>query len=91
MDFLSILVELPVLLTTIAFLVLGFVVGRSWMALLPLFVWAVYFLGLNERWWGGPPGDFWPFALLLEVLAGTVAIVIGLLLRRLLRRVGTPH
>ena len=79
----SILLELPVLLATTALFLLALAVGRWWIALLGLFGWAIYFLGLHTGWWGGPPGDFWQLAFLIEVAFGSLAVGAGLLLRRL--------
>jgi hypothetical protein len=94
MDFFSIIVQPPVLIPTIGFFVTALLLGRSWVLLLPVIGWPLFFLGLNAGWWGYGVGDFWQFALILETVIGVAAVSIGLLLHRLLvarrsRRVGS--
>jgi hypothetical protein len=87
MDFLSILLDAPVLIPTLGAFVVALIVGRWWV-LLPAVGWPMYFLGLAVGWWGGPPGDFWYYALAVEALVGMAAAAAGVLLHRLGARAG---
>jgi len=74
---------LIVLLPTLGFSVVAFVIGRAWALLLPAIAWPLYFLGLRERWWGNGLGDNWQYALAGVTLLGLAAAAAGLMLRAL--------
>jgi hypothetical protein len=74
---------LIVLLPTLGFSVVAFVIGRAWALLVPAIAWPLYFLGLRERWWGNGLGDRWQYALGGMTLLGLAAAAAGLMLRAL--------
>ena len=50
------------------------VAGRRLVAIVPLVAWPLYYVGLNERWWGCcGTGDGWPFVAALLTIAGVVS------------------
>jgi hypothetical protein len=74
------------MLVSVGFLVLGVIVARR-LVLVPAGTWwLVYFLGLNQRWWGSGVGDGWGYGLIgataLTVAAAAVGIAVGLRVRR---------
>jgi hypothetical protein len=64
--------------------VLGFVSGRSWMLLAPLFAVPVFYLGLDREWWGYGLGDGWQYAMFGVLAIAVVATAAGVILRRAL-------
>lgn len=65
----------------IAFPVVG-ILARSWVAAsLPLISWPLYYLGLNEGWWGYGTGDGWQFVAVgltvLGVASTAMAVAVG--------------
>ena len=73
----------------IAFPLIG-IVARSWVAVsLPLIGWPLYYLGLNDGWWGSGTGDGWQFVAvgltLVGVASTAMAVAAGKLLWLMLR------
>jgi hypothetical protein len=64
----------------IAFPLAGFVIRRWTALLLPLFGWPLFYLGLQQGWWGNGLGDMWQYVAAGVLLVGVVstAIVVGL-------------
>jgi hypothetical protein len=49
------------------------VATRSWaVLLLPAGGWPLFYVGLNQRWWGNGTGDGWQYAALLVSALGVV-------------------
>lgn len=75
-----------VLVPAICFL-LAIVIGRWWILLLPVAVWALYFFGSYFGWWG-VVGDYWYVAMLGHIAVGVAVVAVGLALRWLIARAG---
>lgn len=82
MDFIYILTGL---VPATSFL-LAALVGRWWIALLPMIFWPVYYVGRDAGWWPGGLGEFWALLMLADMAAGLAAVGLGLLVRFLVRR-----
>jgi hypothetical protein len=55
--------------------------SRRWSALaLPLLGWPLFYLGLQQGWWGNGIGDMWQYAAAGVLLAGVLstALAVGL-------------
>jgi len=66
----------------IAFPLLG-AITRSWAALaLPLVGWPLFYLGLDQGWWGNGLGDGWQFVAAGALLLGVVSTALALGLAR---------
>jgi hypothetical protein len=61
----------------VALLVLCPLIGvgaRSWLAVfLPTIAWPLFYMGLNQGWWGNGTGDGWQYAALLVTAFGVVS------------------
>ena len=69
----------------IAFPALG-VLTRSWLAVsLPLIGWPLYYVGLNQGWWGHGTGDGWQFVAIALTVLGVVSTAIAVAARKFLR------
>lgn len=66
---------------------LGTVIGRWWVLLMPGLMWALWFHGLTTGWWGYGMGDAWQAALGVDCMAGALAASLGILMRRRAGRV----
>jgi hypothetical protein len=55
--------------------------GRRWIAVVvPLLAWPIYYVGLNQRWWGvNGTGDGWQVLAVLATIGGilTTAAAVG--------------
>ena len=79
----------------LTFLVIGLVmavasvlIGRSWLLIVAVCVWPVFFVGLLAGWWGSGVGDGWPYALVGLILVSVVGVLLGLLVRHGLGQAG---
>ncbi len=68
----------------VAFPVIGFVVPRWAVVALPLMGWPLYFVGLNEGWWGYGTGDNWKDGAVLLTIIGMVTTAVMVAIRRTL-------
>jgi hypothetical protein len=74
--------EVAVVGLLVAFPLVGFVIPR-WSAVgLPLVGWPLYFLGLNEGWWGYGTGDNWQYGAVLLTAIGIATTALMVALRR---------
>ena len=69
------------LIATTGFLALGLLVGRWPVVVVPAIVWTLFAVGLSNRWWGRPPGEFLVLGTALLSLVGMLAVAVGVLLR----------
>jgi hypothetical protein len=67
-----------ILVPTIGLFVVALVTGRRWLFLVPILGWPIIFF--LPYLIPPEPSDFAPWALLVEVVAGVVAVTIGLIL-----------
>jgi hypothetical protein len=75
--------EALVITLLIAFPLVG-AVARRWAAiLLPLLAWPLFYLGLDQGWWGNGLGDGWQYA---AAALGSVGVATTALLVALARR-----
>jgi hypothetical protein len=74
------------LVIELGFGVLGLLVGRLSVAVLPLLVWTVWGIGHAQHWWGG--GEQVLLGTVLLILLGVVAATAGVGIRYLVGRVG---
>lgn len=73
------------ILASVGFFVLGIAARR--VALLPAAAaWPVYFLGLEQGWWGSGVGDGWEYGLLGATALAVAGAALGLGAGSLLRR-----
>lgn len=63
-------------------------IGRSWLLIVAVCVWPVFFVGLLAGWWGSGVGEGWPYALVGLILVSVVGVFLGLLIRLLLEQAG---
>ena len=61
---------------------IGFFIGRWAIVIVLAGAWPLYFLGLNQDWWGHGVGDGWQAILVVGTIAATVAGAAGVLARR---------
>ena len=66
----------------IVFPLAGLLARRWRAALLPLAGWPLYFLGLNQGWWGYGTGDGWQYGAAVLTAIGVVTTVIAVALAR---------
>ena len=66
----------------IAFPFLGLVSCRWSALLLPLVGWPLFYLGLNQAWWGYGTGDGWQFAAVLLTVIGVGSTAIAIAVAR---------
>jgi hypothetical protein len=78
-----------VALVALAFVLVGFVVGRWFIVLVALPVWIVPFVGEPRGWWGEEVrhGEFAEHFLVLTILVSVLLTATGVLLRKLSTRV----
>lgn len=68
--------------------VAGAIVGR-WIVIAPaVAIWALYFAGLKQEWWGSGVGDGWQAALVIGAGAAAIGSVVGVLIGRAIRTRG---
>jgi hypothetical protein len=72
-----------IVLISLAFAPVGLLIGRWWAVGVPLIGWPLFFLGLNQGWWGSGLGETWGLALGLLMVFGAAGTVVGILLRKL--------
>jgi hypothetical protein len=64
----------------VAFPLVGVLV-RRWVAVaLPLIGWSLFYLGLNQGWWGDGTGDGWEYAAALLTAVGVLTTALGVAL-----------
>jgi hypothetical protein len=81
----------PVTVLLIAFPLVGLAI-RSWLTiLLPLTGWPLYYMGLNEGWWGSGTGDGWEFIAVGITIVGIVSTGLAVAASRLVRPVARPR
>jgi hypothetical protein len=69
--------EAAVIGLLVAFPVVG-AAFRRWAALaLPVVGWPLFYVGLNEEWWGYGTGDGWPIVAAALTVVGTAATALG--------------
>jgi hypothetical protein len=67
-------------------------VARSWFAvLLPTIAWPLFYLGLNQAWWGDGTGDGWQYAALLVSAVGVLSTGLAVIAARARRRPALPQ
>jgi uncharacterized membrane protein YhaH (DUF805 family) len=64
----------------------GVLVGRWWVLILPLVVVPVFYLGTDQGWWGHGLGDAWQVAMMFVLLLALVVTAAAISLRRIVRR-----
>jgi hypothetical protein len=69
-------------IVAIAFVVAGVVVGRIWAFLLPFVLWGLFYLSLQQGWWGAGVGDGWQYVMVFTILLSLAATAVGLIIRR---------
>lgn len=77
------------LLATLAFALVGFVVGRWPVVLLGIPVWVVYYIGEPQGWWGYElerRGELAEFFLAFNIVASGCLLAVGVSLRKLVER-----
>jgi hypothetical protein len=81
-------VEATVITLLIAFPLAGAVIRRWTTLALPLIGWALFYLGLDQSWWGNGLGDGWPYVAAALLLVGvvTTALVVAFARRAKPRR-----
>jgi hypothetical protein len=62
----------------VAAFIAALLVGRWWILFLPVVVWLGVFLSI---YFEGSAGDFWPLAMLAQMLIGLAAGGLGMVLR----------
>lgn len=75
-----------IVLASLPFLLLGFVVGRWIVLAAPIVFWTVFFTGVAAGLWGSGFGDAWELAVTFVMAAALAAAAIGVLVRRTLPR-----
>jgi hypothetical protein len=65
---------------------------RSWLTLLlPAIGWTLFYLGLNQGWWGNGTGDGWQYAALLVMALGVLSTALAVAATRARRRAALPQ
>jgi len=72
-------------LIELTFALLGLVVGRFGVALVPVVVWLVWGEGVYRHWWGNDGEQILPGTLLLIVLGSALGVA-GVVVHRVLAR-----
>ena len=86
------MLEAAVVTLLVACPLVGAVTGRWLAVLLPVVVWPVFYLGLNENWWLDGTGDGWPLVAGLLLLLGTATTAVAVAVSRTLKpRTGTSR
>jgi hypothetical protein len=63
------------------------VAARSWLAVsLPALGWPLFYLGLNQEWWGNGTGDAWQYVAVVVTAFGVVSTGIAVGAARAMRR-----
>ena len=78
--------EVAIVVLLVALVGLGTLVGRWWVLAVPVPVWATFYLGLSERWWGSGVGDSWQVAALGVTALGVACTGVGVAVGRAFRR-----
>jgi hypothetical protein len=61
----------------IAFPLVG-VAARHWLALLlPTLGWPLFYVGLDQAWWGSGTGDGWQYVALLVTAVGVASTAVA--------------
>jgi hypothetical protein len=79
------------LIATIVFLALGLLVGRWLVVAVPAIFWTLVAVGLSNRWWGRPRGEFLVLGTALLSLVDMLAAAVGVLVRRGISRLDDPQ
>ena len=66
----------------IAFPVVGVIFRRWLVLLLPLLVLPVFYVGLDEEWWGSETGDGWEYAAVAVTTFGVVTTALAVIAAR---------
>jgi uncharacterized membrane protein len=66
----------------IGFPLVGLVVRRWTAILLPLIGWPLFYVGLNEGWWGYGTGDGWQYVAAVLTAVGVVTTTLAVALSR---------
>jgi hypothetical protein len=78
--------EAAVVALLIAFPALG-AATRHWLVvLLPLLAWPLFYLGLNNEWWGYGTGEGWQTVAASFTAIGTLTTALGVWLGRATRK-----
>lgn len=76
------MLELMVIGLLIGFPLVGLVVRRWTAILLPLIGWPLFYVGLNEGWWGYGTGDGWQYVAAVLTAVGVVTTTLAVALSR---------
>lgn len=66
----------------------GAIVARWIIIAAAVAVWALYFAGLKQDWWGSGVGDGWEAALVIGAGAAALGALVGVLIGRAIRTRG---
>ena len=82
----------PLFITLLVAFPLAGVVIRRWAAVaLPMIGWPLFYLGLDEGWWGYGLGDGWQDVAVWALIVGLVSTALAVGLARRLKRRRSPH
>jgi hypothetical protein len=68
------------------FPLMGFTARSWWVLLFPAIGWPLFYVGLNQRWWGNGTGDGWQYVALLVSAVGVVSTGLAVAATRARRR-----
>lgn len=66
-----------VILASAFFVAVGITIGRIWALLLPPAAWGLFYLSLQQGWWGAGVGDGWQYAMAFIILVSLAATAVG--------------
>jgi hypothetical protein len=75
----------------VAFPLVGLLAARWLAGFLPRVGWPLYFLGLNQGWWGHGTGDGWQYAATSLTAVGVVTTVLAVAVGRGVHLLGRRH
>ncbi len=78
------------ILATIAFLLVGLIVGRRWTLVVPPIVWTFVALGIDQSWWIRP-GEQLALGTILLICTGIGAAALGVGVHRLSTHLRRTH
>jgi hypothetical protein len=70
------------ILISLSFFLVGVLVGRWSVIVLPAVVWVTWAVGIDRRWWGDPPGEFLVLGTVMLVGIGGAVAALGIGLRQ---------